>query len=56
MQVAKTEQDGETERFLAWFVKEQEEEEESAEEAIKIVAAAKDAQALAAADAELGRR
>ena len=56
VQVAKSEQDAATERFLAWFVKEQEEEEESAEKAIKLMAAAKDAQGLAAVDAELGRR
>ncbi len=56
VRMAKAEGDPATEQFLAWFVKEQEEEEESAEKVVKMLTGAKDAQALAAVDQELGKR
>lgn len=55
-QTAKEEKDPATQEFLVWFIEEQEEEEESAGSLVEMLRGAKDAQALAQVDAELGRR
>jgi ferritin len=55
--IAKEEEDQDTNNFLQWFVSEQEEEEESADEVLqKVKRAVEDDNDLAALDRELGQR
>jgi len=56
VKVAEAEKDGQALDFLQWYVKEQVEEEESSDEVLKMVSAAGDTAALAAAEGKLGAR